>query len=670
MEFYNNILCVSGSELIMSDNNPEGIISKPLWDKLRRTSLRVVRRACNGQTALVTLDSLPAKYKDLATEKFGRPDEAPAPKTFKDKVVADEKAVSFYSTYTLSDGRSLKPEVQREYAMNAAVLNALKQAHESMRSTRTKLGVSMNGFWKKAMDTVNEVRVELGHTLPAKQTPLQRVYSKYVTNSYTALISGKYCNDNSRKVSDKMENLFLSLYAMPNKPFAADVHTLYTMFITSKITVPCKKTGEILNPQDYYENGDPILVTSKTIWNYLNQHVNRAVVDSKRSGGHRFNNTHRPHHHRTAPNFSFSKISMDDRDLPRKCSEGIWVKAYYAYDVASGCVIGYSHSRKKDETLFLDCLRNMFRMIEREGFGMPLQVEVENHLVNKFFDDLGEMFSFVRICNPGNSQEKHAEHLNRAKKYGTEKKTQNGIGRWWGKHEAFIVDRDKVNDEFVEKVYSFEQLEADDIAAIHKFNNTLHPKQKKYPGKTRWQVLTENMNPNVEPISKALIYKCIGYHTQTSIRRNQYATVREAKYQIPSIDVLKHLTPGNHTVDAYYLPDNDGIINEVFLYQRGVRICTATKIQHYNTANAEWTSADKEAFTNQSKFVSQFDAKIKKAKNELHAPVIIESETLKQALDHVATVENSPVPEEEQDFESLLNEDTSLDDEAAAIDSL
>ena len=113
---------------------------------------------------------------------------------------------------------------------------------------------------------------------------------------------------------------------------------------------------------------------------------------------------------------------MDDRDLPRKMLNGKRVKAYYAYDVKSGCVIGAAYSKTKDEELFLDCLRDMFRNITKNGWGIPGEVEVENHLVNKFFDDLAVMFPNVKICIPGNHREKRAEHLNRAKKYTTEKK--------------------------------------------------------------------------------------------------------------------------------------------------------------------------------------------------------------------------------------------------------
>jgi hypothetical protein len=669
MEYYNNTLCVSGSELIITDGNPNGIISKPTWDKLKRTGVRVVRRACNGNTALIDFSTLPQKYKDMVATQIGVPAEQAATKPFKDKIIADPRAITYFGNYLLADARHLPAEKQREYAINASVLNAIKDVYTSAKESRAKLGVAMSGFWGRAIAAVNDIRVETGHTLPSKQIPLQRTFTKYLTNSYSALISGKYCNDNSRKVDDGLENLIMSLYAMPNKPFASQVHVLYTMFLHGKITVADRKTGEIYDPNQFIKNGEPVEISETTVWNYLNQPHNRAVVDKVRMGAHRYNSTHRPHHHRTSPVFSFSKISMDDRDLPRKCTNGKWVKSYYAYDVTSGCVIGYAHSLYKNEELFLDCMRNMLRLIEREGFGMPMEVEVENHLVNKFFDDLALMFPYLRVCRPGNSQEKRAEHFNRAKKYGEEKKSQNNIGRWWSKHEAYTVDRDKKGDEFVDKVVlPYERLEADDIQSIHNYNNQLHPKQKKYPGKTRWQVLVENMNPEAPQVNKALVYKTIGHHAPTSINRNQYVQVRGRKFQIPGVKTMEKLLPGNLSVDAYFLPDGEGFINEVYLYQSGVFVCKADKLVVYNESKAEQTPEDFEAFKKQAAFVAEYDANTREAKKELGHPVIIQNTVLKEAL--ATPTEIKIEIEEKFDVNNALDQYSQEDDEQSAIDNL
>jgi hypothetical protein len=668
MEYFNNILCISGKELIISEQNPNGFISLALFKKWKRDGVKVVRRACYGQPALVDFSTIPPQYKNTISQALGLPEENAALTPFKNKIITDPKAVTYYSNYQLADGRYLPDQTQKEYVVNASVLNAVDQVLKDGLQARAKLGKRVNGFWQKASVALNNLRVELGHTLPTNEISLKRRYDKYLKEGYKGLISDKFCNENSRKVSDQLENLILSLYAMPNKPFASDVNQLYTRFLTGDIEVADRKTGELFNPANFMQNGEPIEISRATVWNYLNKPHNRIKVDKVRSGAHRYNSTHRPHHHRHAPEFSFSKITMDDRDLPRKCVNGKWVKAYYAYDVSSGCIIGRAYSLNKDEELFLDCMRDMFRLIDREGFGMPLEVEVENHLVNKFFEDLEQMFPFVRVCNPGNSQEKHAEHLNRAKKYQVEKKNHSSIGRWWSKHEAYQTDRDKINDEFVEKMFTYERLVADDIADCIQFNNQPHPKQKKYPGKTRWQVLIENMNPTAPHVSKALVYKCIGEHTVTTLTRNQYVQVQYTKYQIANLTILDKLAPNNYTVDAYYLPDSEGMIGEVFLYQNNRFICKADKIVEYNTSKAEWTENDKASYIKQSEFVSSFDKLVKEGKNKLASPVIIEKSTLTEAIS--TPVEVIPQTSNDDSIESLLNDHDNQNYEDRAINNL
>ena len=677
MEYLNlngkKVLCVSGKEIIISENNINGIVSPSLVKKWQREDPEiVVQRACYGRSLQLNFNRIPSKYRDQIAVKLGSPVDEATVKPFRDKILMDGKAVEFYSTHMLEDGSILPDHKQREYAINASILNAINEEYLSRKRARSTLGKKVEGFWQGAILAVNNLRGDFNHSLPSKEVPLKRTFAKYKEGGYEALISKKFCNDNSRKVTAKIENLIMSLYVMHNKPFAAKVHELYILFIGGHIQVLDQKTGELFSPSDFYTNGKPVEITEQTVWNYLNQPHNRAVVDSLRMGAHRYNSSHRPHHHRHAPQYSFSKISLDDRDLPRKCDNGKWVKSYYAYDVTSGCVIGYAHSLFKNEELFLDCLRNMLQTIYREGWKMPMEAEVEHHLVNQYFDDLGVMFPFLRICRAGNSQEKRAEHFNRAKKYGEEKNSQNNIGRWWSKHEAYTVDRDRKGDEMVEKVIlPYDRLVADDVKSIYNYNHQLHPKQKKYPGKTRWQVLVENMNPNATEPNKPVIYKAIGYKTDTSINRNQYVTVRGEKYQIPSINILDKLNFGNNSVNAYWLPDNEGKINEVFLYQvqsnESVYLCRADKLVTYNESKAESTPIDTAAYINQAKFVSEYDATIKREKSELSSAVIIKSEALQEALQ--TPIELAPVVQDKTEINVNDLLENKWEDEDAA-DSL
>lgn len=651
MIYHENILCVALQPLM--DN---GIANPSLWKKWVRDGAEQVQKGGNGRIALLKLSTIPERYQAAIKSVFGSADQHAKAKPFRDKVEADEKAVTYFTNYLLADGRHLEEKYIKEYCTNANVLNAVLKVFNDQSQSRKALGGNMRNFWQNASDAVNGIRAEVPHTLPTSKERLFKTARTYQAEGYFSLVSKKFGNDNTLKVYDDLERLILSIYTMPNKPFGADVHTDYLRFLSGKIQLVDTRTGELFEPSNFRnKKGEYITISQSTVWNVINKPQNRALVDSKRSGSFQFNSMHRPYHHRKAPDYSFSKISMDDRDLPRLSDERARVKAYYSYDVASGCVIGKSYSRSKDEELFLDCMRDMFRMIENNGFGMPLEVEVENHLVNKFFDDLALMFPFTTICLPGNSQQKRAEHFNNAKKYGVEKKQQTGIGRWWAKSESKRVDQAKVNDEFVQKVFTFDSLVADDLAAIKAYNNSLHPKQNKYPNKTRWQVLIENINPNTAKISKPVVYKAIGECTTTSIVRNQGCQVRGEKYIIPSQEVMERLQPNDYTVQAYYLPDSDGMITEVFLFQNNKYVCKADKVTRYQESKAEQVlGVDDVAYTNQAKFVSSFDKKIKTGKASLSKIQIIDSAQLEESM-NVEPVIVKTVAFEEDSIESLLS---------------
>jgi hypothetical protein len=629
------------------------------YDQLRRQVRNgniITERAGKGKPLTINLNSVPTKYF-AKIEKSMPSEREKIASILTDAIEPDEKALSFYSNYALADGRSLPDNYIREYTTNAQVFNALINIKAKQEKAMKALGKKPKAFFQQAAESLLAAQDEIGHTIPCankkgepNSTVLKRKFDLYVADGYSALISKKFCNDNSRKVTDRLEKLLMAIYRMPNKPFATEVHLHYYIFMQGGKELVDKKTGEVFSPSEFMMDGQPILVSESTVWNYLNMPHNRALVDKGRNSGHSFNNMHRPHHSRLSPNYSFSKVSLDDRDLPRKLVTNDRVKAYYAYDVASGAIIGASYSRFKNEELFIDCLRDMFRLIDTNDFPMPMEVEVENHLVSKFFDDLHVMFPYVRICNPGNSQEKRAEHFNRAKKYGVEKKSQHGIGRWWARSEAYRVDQDKVNDEFQEKKFTYERLVADDKQAIDDYNNQLHPKQKTYPGKTRWQVLLENLNPTAPQVSKAVIYKSIGEKTQTTIVRNFKVRVQYDDYAIPGPQTLEKLKPNNYSVDAYWLAGEDGAVREVYLYQGNTFICKAERLSRYNEAKAEWTEMDHVAYVDQAKYVANFDSYVKTRESELPRLEMIPVIATPQ---EVVIVDETPQEDNTQDLLTL-----------------
>jgi len=631
-EEYNNIVCVQGGWLYQQS----GILSKFNYDALKKRGfINVIRRGCKGTPALVEFDTLKMWIKEQIVQNFGDPYKVVKQNLFSDKIVLDGTASTFYSNYSLADGRNLPTKKQREYRANAEVLNAIHTILSSIKSKRRSLGGSTKGLWTKISTSVNSIDTDRHpHSLPTNERRLKRKYNSYIKNGYVDLIHKGYLNDNSRKVTAKIENLIISLYCLPNKPYSSSVHDMYLQFLGGAIEVVDIKTGELFNREDFYNDGMPVVISDATVWNYLRDPRNELIIKKARNGNHDFSLKVRPHVNRTAPIFSMSKITLDDRDIMHtKLPNGQKVMAYYAFDDASGAMIGISHSKSKDDKLYLDCIRNMFQFTSSLGIGVPMEMEVENHLVSDFKDGLmkmGNVFPFVRWCNPQNSQEKYAERLIGAKKYGVEKSNNQNVGRHYSRLDSNRVINQKIfdaeNDNYKTATADYEIIVANELQEQIEYNNQLHPNQKRYKDMTRLDVLINNVNPDLPQYNKALLAKYIGVHVKTSIRRSQYVVVQYEKYQLSSPEILTKLSANNYNVDAYYIPNSNNKIEEVFIYQNGQLISECKPVPTFNRAKAEWTDQDKQGYTEAMKYISEFD-KMVKDDNKLSKVTILKKPT-------------------------------------------
>lgn len=347
---------------------------------------------------------------------------------------------------------------------------------------------------------------------------------------------------------------------------------------------------------------------------------------------------------------------MDDRDIPNSDA-----KAYYAFDTMSGCIIGRAYSREKNMDLVVECFRNMFVFLDQYGLGVPMEVEVEEHLMNNLRNTvLGEngLFQYVRWCNPGNSQEKWAETGIRIKKLGAEKDNQEYIGRFYSKLEANrppqVGEWNEEGMRIKDHTRTYEKAVAEDMLTIIQHNNQEQPKFK---GQSRLQVFLNNINPDAPRIDKALLNRMLGYVTETTIRRSQYVTVMYEKYQLPHPAILAKLKPNNLRVSAYYLPNEEGIIDTVHLYQGGTYICECAKIKKYSTARAEWDDggSDAEAYTEQAKYVSKHRAMVKEGKNGIAKLEITDNE--RESIDAGTAAEAFvPTTKETDDYDDYTDD--------------
>ena len=106
MQQYNGVLCISGSELIRSEENPTGLMCGNTYRSLvTRKRINVIRRAGGeGRTALIEFKSLPVKYREAIQSRYG---DVPAEAVKQDllhRISLDQAAAVFFPLTGSSTG--------------------------------------------------------------------------------------------------------------------------------------------------------------------------------------------------------------------------------------------------------------------------------------------------------------------------------------------------------------------------------------------------------------------------------------------------------------------------------------------------------------------------------------------------------------------------------------
>jgi hypothetical protein len=571
------------------------------------------------------------------------------------KFTLDTEAREYYIGFRKPDDTPIDSSRIEEYTNRASLLNGCREALDTYRKARARTGkrIILGEFYKVATEwfrDVSENHFPAGKMTSAKT--FEKVFKRYLSGGYSSLIHGGIGNDSKRKLSDSLDKLLLALWITHDKPFISRVHKLYMEFCVGKQELYDKESGATFRPRDFCKDGEPVTISRSTVYNSLKNVVNFSAVYAARNGNFDYANKKRPKHHRKNGQYSLSKVSMDDVALPRKSTQG-WVYKYIAVDVVSGYYFqpSYIVGKPTKETV-MESFRNMFRELIILGLPVPGELEVEHHLM-KDIDWLHEIFIIVRQCN--SPTEKRAEHNIKSLKYSVAKEAGHTRGRWYSSHEAYKSVRTKVDGDFVEPLFDPEQLIADDLADIEKYNNTLHPRQKTYPNMTRRDVFLQNINPNLRPIEEWFLFKRIGYSTETSIRNNDYVTANWNEYELESFDDLKKLKTNDYHVTAYWLTlDNPYQSNEVYLYQDDKYIGRAVRRADtsYNECAIERTEADREAMLHQFKRLSKWDKFIKDVRADIpkvaHHPAGVVEAMLAKPVEIVPQV---PVAEEQDIFD-------------------
>lgn len=210
MELYRNILAVTVEELTGGDNGIP-VMSYDNYKKLAVRNQLTVLRPGKGldHCALVEFASLPARFKAKFIAKYGDPEKIIRKE--RETMKMDENAIEFFDSYRLPDGSYLKSEKRDEYVTNASVLNRLQERANRQRSCRNMSGNTTPINWEAIYRECEQLRDEIGHTLPRNTARLREKMRQYKAEGYECLVSGRLCNSNTVKITPEAGRYIVAL---------------------------------------------------------------------------------------------------------------------------------------------------------------------------------------------------------------------------------------------------------------------------------------------------------------------------------------------------------------------------------------------------------------------------------------------------------------------------
>ena len=229
MEYYGKILCISYHDLtyddrpviidgkgdysrsralkdvhpsMLSEEELAPIMSEANYKQLAaRGQIHVVRSGRGlGGYALVEVATLPIRFQEKIKLKYGDMKDDILRNWFGSHFHIDAKAREFYSRFRFDNGNTLPPERIQEYTVNASVIESvLALMADTVLMRKAMKGGPVN--WGEMAGAISYYQIEFGHTLPISANRFKRRVWDFKAQGYESLISGKFMNQNRRKVT-------------------------------------------------------------------------------------------------------------------------------------------------------------------------------------------------------------------------------------------------------------------------------------------------------------------------------------------------------------------------------------------------------------------------------------------------------------------------------------
>lgn len=215
MEYFGKIAAVTIDDLTRSDDG-EAVMTVPNYKQLvARRRINVLRPGKGlGCYALIEYSSLPERFRTRFEQKYGNPEAIL--NDDKMELTRNNAARQFFAgieegAYRLPNGERLPLNKQDEYTLNASVLDALQEQLNTQKMMRRALTNNTPVIWEAIITAAEQLRKEYGHTLPGNPARLKDKLKAYACEGFACLISRKFCNANTLKITEAAGRQIIAL---------------------------------------------------------------------------------------------------------------------------------------------------------------------------------------------------------------------------------------------------------------------------------------------------------------------------------------------------------------------------------------------------------------------------------------------------------------------------
>ncbi len=411
MQMYCNQLAVEAAWLVSS-----GVMTQCQYRHLiERRSVKVLRRGCRENVALVAYESLPQRFKDKVLQLVDNPYETVKVNILSQYIEHDAVVSRWFDDYRLPDGRHL-PEARRaEYYANAIVLRAVARLTEFRRAKGETDAWSGVAEAIAALDP-NKFPVNL----PDNERRLRDKVKQYQKEGNECLIHTAYRNGqrNAAKVSGNEEQSILAtLISDPRNLDDAQVARLYND-VAAKLGWASISRSTVANWRTRLD----------------------SLTYARRHGGNAFNNRKAMQVRRSAPSAPLLMWCMDGWDIELMYQKRTGSRTTYhnrltmvvVLDTFCNYPIGYAIGEQESPALIREALRSAERHCE-QLFGRMYQtnqLQSDNYQIKNLTPLYARLADKVTPAAVGNAKSKIVERwfLTFNKKYCQTQPNWSGFG--------------------------------------------------------------------------------------------------------------------------------------------------------------------------------------------------------------------------------------------------